>query len=111
MISTKGNKPEDPLLVDKLDQRDSKERGELVEQLILIPLIENDLTKTIQIGSQLPESERKQLVELLRANINIFTWSTANMSEILSEIITHHLNIDLKVKPVRQKKRSFAPER
>ena len=33
------------------------------------------------------------------------------MSGIPPKIITHRLNIDSKVKPVRQKKRLFAPER
>ena len=33
------------------------------------------------------------------------------MSEISSEVITHRLNIDPKVRSVTQKKRSFAPER
>ena len=33
------------------------------------------------------------------------------MSGIPPEVITHQLNIDPKVKPVRQKKRPFAPER
>ena len=45
------------------------------------------------------------------ANADIFAWSAADMSGIPSEIITHRLNIDPTMRPVRQKKRSFAPER
>ena len=41
MISTESNKLEDPLSVDKLDQRDSKERDEPTEQLVSIPLKED----------------------------------------------------------------------
>ena len=37
MIFIDSSKPEDPLSIDKLDQRDNEERGDLVEQLILIP--------------------------------------------------------------------------
>ena len=33
------------------------------------------------------------------------------MLDILLEIIIHRLNIDPKVRPMRQKKRSFTPER
>ena len=33
------------------------------------------------------------------------------MSKIFSEVITHRLNINPNIKPVRQKKRSFIPER
>ena len=42
---------EDPLSIDKLNQRKNEEMSELVEQLISIPLREDDPTKTIQIGS------------------------------------------------------------
>ena len=111
MISTESNKLEDPLSVDKLDQRDSKKRGEPVEQPVSIPLREEDPTKIIQIGSLLSESEQNQLVDPLRRNVDVFACSTADMSEILLKIITHQLNIDPKIKPVRQKKRSFAPKR
>ena len=57
MISIDGNKSEDPLSIDKLDQRDNEEKDEPVEQLISIPLGENDLTKIVQIRSLLLELE------------------------------------------------------
>ena len=111
MISTKNNQSEDFLSVDKLDQRKIEERGEPAEQLISIPLKEEDPEKTVQIGSQLSDLERQQLVNLLAANVNSFAWLATDISEILSKVITHRLNIDPKVRLVRQKKRSFAPER
>ena len=58
--------------VDKLDQRENQERGEPVEQLIFIPLKKEDPEKTVQIGSPLSDLERQQLINLLRANTDIF---------------------------------------
>ena len=50
-------------------------------------------------------------MNLLRANTDIFAWSATDMPEISSEVITHRLNIDFKMRPVRQKKIFFAPKR
>ena len=100
LVFTQNNKPEDSLSVDKLDQRENQEMGEPAEQLVPIPLRE-DSEKTVQIGSQLSDSERQQLIKLLRANVDIFTLSATDMSEIPSEVITHQLNINPNVKPVR----------
>ena len=104
LISTQNNKPDDSLLVDKLDQRENHERGEPAEQLVFIPLRKEDPEKMVRIGSQLSNSEWQQLIKLLRANADIFTWSATDMSGIPSEIITYRLNINPNVKPVRQKK-------
>ena len=97
--------------IDKLDHKENQERGEPTEQLIFVLLKEEDLEKMVRIGSQLSDSERQQLIKLLRANADILAWSATNMFRILSKIITHRLNINPNVKPVRQKKRPFAPER
>ena len=51
MVSIKNNQSEDSLSVDKLDQKKNEEMDEPVEQLISIPLKEEDPEKTIQIGS------------------------------------------------------------
>ena len=75
--------------VNKLDQRENQERGEPAEQLVLIPLREEDLEKMVEIGSQLPDSERQQLIKILRANTDIFAWSVIDMLGIPSEVITH----------------------
>ena len=47
MIYTKNNQSKDSLSVDKLDQRENKERGEPVEQLVSIPLKEENSEKTV----------------------------------------------------------------
>ena len=72
MIFIKNNQSEDSLSVKKLDQRENEERGEPVEQLISIPLKEEDPEKKVRIRSQLSDPKWQQLMNLLRANINIF---------------------------------------
>ena len=57
IISAENSKSEDPLSIDKLDQRENKEMGESAEQLILIPLREDNPTRTVQNGSQLYDPE------------------------------------------------------
>ena len=101
MISTKNNQSEDFLCIDKLDQRENEERDEPAKQLVSIPLKEEDPEKTVQIGSQLSDLKRQQLMNLLRANADIFAWSATNIPEIPPEVITHQLNIDPKVRLVR----------
>ena len=38
--------------------------------------IEDDPKKFFQIGSQLPQQERKELIEFLKQNIDVFAWNT-----------------------------------
>ena len=38
--------------------------------------IGDDLEKFFQIGSQLPQREREELIEFLKQNVDIFAWST-----------------------------------
>ena len=47
LVSLQNNKPKDSLFVDKLDQRENKQRGELAEQLVPIPLKEEDPEKMV----------------------------------------------------------------
>ena len=53
----------------------------------------------------------KDLIYFLRKNIDVFAWSHEDMPGIDPNIITHRLNVHPSFKPVRQKKRVFAPER
>ena len=57
------------------------------------------------------EKTKQNLVQFLKENIDVFAWSHEDMPGIDPSVITHHLNVYLSSKPVRQKKRVFAPER
>ena len=109
-ISAQSEELKGSLVIDKLDQRKEEEQGEPAEQLIPIAITGNPDRK-VWVGSQLPDPERRHLVELLKANTDVFAWSAADMAGIPPKMMTHRLNIDLTMRPVRQKKRSFALER
>ena len=57
------------------------------------------------------EKARKDLIQFLRKSIDVFAWSHDNMPGIDPSVITHRLNVYPFSKPVRQKKRVFAPKR
>nr|GEU66184.1 reverse transcriptase domain-containing protein [Tanacetum cinerariifolium] len=67
--------------------------------------------QTIARGSTLREEGRKALCRLLRRNIDIFIWKPEDMKGVPRHIAKHRLNVREGCPPVRQKKRSQAPER
>lgn len=46
--------------------------------------------------------EREELLQLIQQYINIFAWSYEDMSSLDPQLAMHQLNIDPKVKPVKQ---------
>ena len=53
--------------------------------------IGDDLEKFFQIGSQLPQREREELIKFLKQNIDVFAWSTYEALGVDPEYICHHL--------------------
>ena len=85
--------------------------AEPTEALEDIPLDEDDSGKSTRIGADLEGKIKKDLIRFLRENIDVFAWSYEDMPGIDPSVITHRLNVYPSSKPVRQKKRVFAPER
>ena len=50
--------------------------------------------KFFQIGSQLPQQEGEDLIELLKQNIDVFTWNTYEAPGVDPGFICHHLNVN-----------------
>ena len=67
--------------------------------------------RTLSIGADLSKEIREELIAFLSNNLDCFAWSHEDMTGISSEVIVHRLNVDSSFKPVRQKRRKFAPER
>jgi hypothetical protein len=67
--------------------------------------------RRIKIGSLLPEGLKEELVIFLRSNSDVFMWNHEDMLGIDPSIIVHRLNVDPCSRPVRQRRRTFAPER
>ena len=63
------------------------------------------------IGSKLAEDLKGLLTQFLRHNKDIFAWKQTDMGGVDPTAITHRLNTSPSFKPVKQKQRSFAPER
>ena len=81
------------------------------EALENIPLDERNLERYTRIGADLEGKNKKDLIQFLKKNIDVFAWSHEDMPSIDPGVITHRLNICPSFKPVQQKKRVFTPER
>ena len=73
--------------------------------------LDDDPEHLAYIGSKLPKDLKGLLTQFLRQNRDVFAWTQADMGGIDPAIITHKLNTNPSFKPVKQKRRSFAPER
>ena len=101
----------DNIYLDELDMRDEVHtRPEPLEELEPVSL-DDDLEHLTYIGSKLPKDLRSLLTRFLRQNNDVFAWKQTDMGGIDPTIITHRLNVSPSFKPVKQKRRSFAPER
>ena len=79
------------------------------EDLVKV-MIGDDLEKFFQVGFQLPQQERKELIEFLRQNIDIFAWSTYEAPGVDPKFICHHLNVNPLVVPKKQPPRRPSKE-
>ncbi|KAL0291566.1 UNVERIFIED_CONTAM: hypothetical protein Scaly_2631500 [Sesamum calycinum] len=66
-----------------------------------------DPEKTTRIGSKMENIVQEKIIQCLRHNMDIFAWTPQDLDGIDPNMITHHLNIDPDVKPVKEKKRHF----
>ncbi|GKB28615.1 reverse transcriptase domain-containing protein [Tanacetum coccineum] len=75
--------------------------------------------KTVIIGKELPTNFKEKLRDLLRSNVNFFSWTHADMMGVPRTIMVggkpfiteHQLNEYKHIKPVKQKKRWLGPDR
>ena len=71
------------------------------EDLVKIT-IDDDPEKFFQVGSQLPQQEREELVEFLKRNIDVFAWNTYEAPGVDPDFICHHLNVNPLTTPKKQ---------
>ena len=101
----------DNVYMDELDMRDEVlTRPEPSEELELVSL-DDDPEHLAYIGSKLAEDLKGLLTQFLRQNKDVFAWKQADMGGIDPTVITHMLNVIPSFKPIKQKRRSFVPER
>ena len=99
------------IYMDELDMRDEVSvRPTPSEELERIQL-DDQPEHLVYIGSKLAKDVRDLLIHFLKQNIEVFAWKQEDMGGINPAVITHKLNINPSFKPVKQKRRSFIPER
>ncbi|PWA82285.1 ribonuclease H-like domain-containing protein [Artemisia annua] len=54
---------------------------------------------------------RRNLIEMLRKNKDVFAWEPTDMTGVPRSLIRHHLNVNISDTPVAQKKRNFSAEK
>ena len=74
-----------------------------VEALEVVELVEGLVTKATRIGTTLSLEMRARLIQFLKENLDVFTWSHENMPGIAPEIIQHKLNVNPDRKLVQQR--------
>ncbi|XP_077242504.1 uncharacterized protein LOC143883019 [Tasmannia lanceolata] len=110
----RGKPAAESLPIEMFDLRDEAQvmRNESVEDLENIPLFESgNGEKVARVGSSLPDNLKMNLIKFLRQNSDVFAWSPADIPEIDPKLSIHRLNVDPTSKPVKQRRRSFTPER
>ena len=83
---------------------------EIVEKLEMIVVVEGSPAKTTQVGTDISPKTREGIINFLKDNLDVFSWSHEDMPGIIASLIRHRLNVDPEKKPVQQRRRVFAPE-
>ena len=97
--------------VQTMNIKEKRIVAEHTKALENIPLDESNPERCTRVGADLEEKNKKDLVQFLKKNIDVFAWSHEDMPGIDPSVITHRLNVCPSFKPIRQKKRVFALER
>ena len=74
--------------------------AEPTEVLEDIFLDEDNPERCTKVGTDLEEKIKKDLVQFLKKNIDVFAWSHEDMPGIDPSVITHRLNVCPSSKPV-----------
>ncbi|KAM1773354.1 hypothetical protein ACFX12_042864 [Malus domestica] len=95
------------------DPRDDSftQQAQPAEELKNVSISKNHPNRMVKIGTTLSPPLRLSLISFLQENADVFAWSYNDMPGISPDIICHHLSIDPKTKPVKQKRRSYDVER
>ena len=73
-------------------------------------VIGDDSERFFHVGAQLLLQEKEQLVELLRRNVDMFSWDAYEALGLDPKFICHHLNVNPSVIPKRQPPRRPSKE-
>ncbi|GKV18278.1 hypothetical protein SLEP1_g28683 [Rubroshorea leprosula] len=98
--------------VEIVDNRPEDEtRAASVEDVEEVLIDDRDPSRKTQIGTRLNPEVRAELIAFLRANNDVFAWTSIDMPEIPNLVSQHKLSANPLKKPVAQKRRLFGGER
>ena len=101
----------DNIYMDELDMRDEVTARPAPSKELEPVQLGDQPEHLLYIGSKLAEDIRSSLIRFIEQNMKVFAWKQEDMSGVDPAVITHRLNVNPSFKPVKQKRRSFAPER
>uniref|UniRef100_A0A2N9HFP5 RNA-directed DNA polymerase n=1 Tax=Fagus sylvatica TaxID=28930 RepID=A0A2N9HFP5_FAGSY len=84
---------------------------EPTEELEVIALDDDEPSKTTSIGTKMDRAIREAMISFLKSNLDVFAWTHDDMPGIDPSTICHKLNVDPSIRPIKQKRRVFAPDR
>jgi hypothetical protein len=67
--------------------------------------------KSTRIGANLTPQTKESIIHFLKNNKDVFAWSHEDMPGIDPSIISHKLNVNPCLRPIKQKRRVFTLER
>jgi len=67
--------------------------------------------KVFKLGRLLSQEEQDEMAAVISRHLDAIAWSASDMPGIDSDFLCHHLAMDPKVRPVRQRRRKFNEER
>ena len=73
-------------------------------------VVGDDSEKFFQIGAQTLLLEKKQLVDLLRRNVDVFVWNAYEAPRVDPNFICHHLNVNPSITSKTQPPRRLSKE-
>ena len=109
-VSMKQNTVEN-IYMDELDMRDELTTRSVPSEELEPVQLSDQPEHLVYIGSKLAEDIRSPLIHFLEQNMEVFTWKQEDMGGVDPAVITHRLNVNPSFKPIKQKRRSFAPKR
>ena len=65
-------------------------------------VVGDDPEKFFQVRTQLPPQEKKELIDFLRENADVFAWNAYEALGVDPSFICHHLNVNPSVIPKKQ---------
>ncbi|GKV02679.1 hypothetical protein SLEP1_g15077 [Rubroshorea leprosula] len=90
---------------------DDKARAASVEKTEEVQIDDNDPNRKTQIRTRLKPEEREELISFLKANKDMFSWTSADMPGIPTSVVVHKLSTNPLKKPVAQERRLFVGDR